>query len=400
MDCHELELLMQMSLDKTLSDAGRELLHAHLAECQECAAAFAEYEQLDALLKEEITAVEAPADLKGNIMAALPSPSVWVKPAPVVWTKPAPPRRGKFRRFLPSISVAAAAAALLLVAGLSGWFDGDVPDVNNDLPIAQIDPNLAHHQDDFIGPGGDQDNPEQPANNGDNDPDDNDAIGGDKDNDQTTEPPATYNGGIPLPQVAHSTESHGSYSLYTLASADDCDAVLPRISGNVVTYYLLADGVYLEWEADLTRKGEPVYVGETESLPAASTIAGFSDQSAEYGFTYVSAISPDNTKLALNRQGDERGFWLIDRTMADGEPALIAENGGGFLVSWAPDGAKVLYTATDGSLHLYYPDQGVILDLFAGETSSVCWAADSRYVVFAAYDSKTGEQSIFSVIVP
>ncbi|NLF80729.1 MAG: hypothetical protein GX572_06025 [Clostridia bacterium] len=395
MDCHELELLMQMSLDKTLSDAGRELLHAHLVKCRECAAAFAEYEQLDALLKEEITAVEAPADLKGNIMAALPSPDVWVKPAPVVWAKPAP-RRSKFRRLIPMISVAATAAALLLVAGLSGWFSGDPPQVDHDLRIALSDPDLPHRDDDIFGPGGKQN---QPVNNGETDPDNAD-IEVDNDPGQNEGPSATYNGGIPLPKVAHSTESHGSYSLYTLASADDYGAVLPRISGNVVTYYLIADGAYLEWEADLTRKGEPVYVGETESLPSAAAIAGFSDQSAEYGFTYISAISPDNTKLAINRQGGDKGFWLTDRTRANSEPVLIAENGGGLLISWAPDGAKVLYTAADGSLHLYYPDQGVILDLFAGETGSVCWAADSRNIVFAAYDGKTGEQSIFSVIVP
>jgi hypothetical protein len=396
MDCRDLEMLMQMAIDKTLSDAGRELLRAHLAECQDCAANFAEYERLEALLQEQLTIVAAPADLKTNVMAALPAASAWVKPAPVVWSKPA--QRSTFRRFLPAISLATAAAALLLIAGLSGWFGADAPDLTNEFPVAQVDPDTQDN-DDVTVPDNTTNDDQTTDNNGTDEPT-NDNTTDNNDDTPSVENPQTYAGGILLPQVAHSTESHGSYSLYTLASHEDYDAVLPRVSGNVVTYYLIAGDYYLEWEADLARKGEPVYIGETESLPDVATIAGFSDKSAEYGYTYISAISPDNTKQALNLDGGDEGFWLVDRTTADSEPVLIDGDGGGKIVSWAPDGAKVLYTTYNGALHVYYPDQDMILDLFDGEVESVCWAADSKNIVFAAEDEDTGNLSIFSVIVP
>ena len=104
---------------------------------------------------------------------------------------------------------------------------------------------------------------------------------------------------------------------------------------------------------------------------------------------------------AINRGGEESGLWLLDLTDANATAALIdSDNGGGKIVSWAPDSNKVLYTASDGSLHIYYPNENVILTLYNGETASVCWAGDSKNIVFSAMNADTGRLCIFSIIVP
>lgn len=397
MNCRDCEILMQMAIDKTLPDKGRGFLLAHVSECPACAAQYQEYLNLDNLLKQHIAAA-APAGFVTEVMSALP----------VSGTESPPLLLRKTRKYIARISLAAVAAALLLIAGLSGWFTGEAPTLDDPpLPMASVDDPPS------VGDPDDRDhtaNPNQ-GESADSDSDtdqseadsQNDPSGTDEPQDsqtETIENPPTYAGGILLPQVAHSTESHGSYSLYTLATHVDFDAILPRVSGNIVTYYLIANDFYLEWQTKLDRDSEPVFVGETESLPSAASIAGFKDQSMDYGYTHVSAVSKDRTRLAINQGGDEAGLWLYAQNGEDVEPVLADVDGGGSIVSWAPDGNKVLYTRTDGSLHLYYPDQNLLLDLYSGPTSYVCWAADSQNIVFSAMDSETGHLSIFSVIVP
>ena len=106
-------------------------------------------------------------------------------------------------------------------------------------------------------------------------------------------------------------------------------------------------------------------------------------------------------RQAINCGGEDAGLWMLDLTNANATPVLVdSNNGGGKIVSWAPDSNKVLYTSANGSLHVYYPNENVILDIYSGQTSYVCWASDSKNIVFSAMDDTTGHLSIFGVIVP
>ena len=62
------EQLCSNSIDGTLTDAEREKLEAHLAECPSCAALKQDLERMQALFAEE---VEPPAGLHENIMQRL-----------------------------------------------------------------------------------------------------------------------------------------------------------------------------------------------------------------------------------------------------------------------------------------------------------------------------------------
>ncbi|MBQ1501667.1 MAG: hypothetical protein IIZ45_03515 [Firmicutes bacterium] len=96
--------------------------------------------------------------------------------------------------------------------------------------------------------------------------------------------------------------------------------------------------------------------------------------------------------------GDDAGLHIIDRV--SGIETLADIYGGGSLLSWSPDSNKVLYTQTDGSLHVYYPDQDLHIEIYSSSVSYVCWAGDSQHVAFSARNSESGQLAVYSVVVP
>lgn len=424
MNCEQVNILINKELDGRLNAAEREALLQHMEQCPDCAAEYAAYQRLDALLIQQIGAVEPPAELLRAVMSALPE-------HPVIPMKP----RRHIARWL---AVGAVAAALLAATAFSGLFapeeeaplapvapiaeqeqpEQSIPPVQP--PVVAQDPTVPDPvQPDPIEPPAEVDppesDPEQPPQ-------------------QVAPPPQTYNNGVPLPPVASGSITSGEYELYTLASYEEYHALLPRISENIVTYYVDADGVYLEYQVLLDGSAEPVFVGETESLPLPSGIAGFIDESAAFGFNSLSALSPDGKTVAVNQGGPEPGLYLltveeaaaraekakaeavveeieeieetgeIDESIDNEEPLPAGPvpldiHGGGNLLAWAPDGNKVLFSDADGALHLHYLAENITLTLYDSATAAACWAPDSQTVVFSALDF-TGFNSIFRVSVP
>jgi len=391
MNCGDINILINRELDGRLTAQERQELYRHLTLCPECAAAYGEWQRLDALLRQRIGAVEPPADLAAGVMAALP------EQAPLQPVKPVPIRRRKNRWLV----LAAVAAGLLLATVWSGLFDA------SDQPPLAPDPQLAEEQEDPPQPAPpEEEDPvvaeEDPVEQGTEDP----AAGEGEGQEQETEPPEvtpppppqTYNNGIPLPSVASGETSQGEYSLFTL-SYQEYDALLPRIIDNTVTYYVDADGIYLEYQVLLDGSAAPAFVGETESLPTAAGIGGFTDESSSHDYSYITAWSPDGLTRAVNQGGDTPGLYLQPAQEQAG-PVSVDGRGGGRLVCWAPDGNKVLFTDAADNLYLYYLAEQVCLTLYDGKAGSACWSGDSAAVVFSGLDAATGHYSIFRVSVP
>ena len=72
--------------------------------------------------------------------------------------------------------------------------------------------------------------------------------------------------------------------------------------------------------------------------------------------------------------------------------------GGGYLLSWAGDGNKFFFNDGSGRLYLYYPAEGMLLDVGAYASSAEWYGVNN--IVLAAYDSATGYYSIFRISVP
>lgn len=419
MECRDIEILVQMNIDHCLPEALRPELEAHLAACPACAQYAAELQQLDAMLAAEITHVAPPEGFTAAVMAALPA-----LPQAQQQQKHRP------RRAAWGLLSAVAAACLLLTAGLAGWFEG----LFGDAPLA-APPVIAESDDDQ--PGNEVYKPVLPEENAEtqlppviSDPQEEEEEQPEEDPEEL-EPPETYSEELDLPRVATNTTATGEYAIITLGYCETCDAILPRVSGEIVTYYMEDDGKKLEYQVPLDGSSQPELVGRCESLPSplgmgqkhtatielqpdteATAETDTAEQAADAAadaaaensndssmaqetieITYYTAVSPSGLLTAINRPD---GFYV--QKNADSEPELVFNQGGGLLVCWSPDGNKVFFSSADGKLHLYYPAEGTTLTI-PYTVHSACWSGN-QYIVFAADDAVSGYTSIFRATVP
>lgn len=210
----------------------------------------------------------------------------------------------------------------------------------------------------------------------------------------TDEQPPTYTGSAEFPAVASSNVAHGQYSLITLASYQDYDAQAPQISGNTVSYYLLVDNMWQEWQVALDLSSLPAFIREDEHAPAA---CGFGlAQQDELG-AYYAALSPDGIYTALNRGGEQKGLFLKN---VEREAVPVSAMGGGSILSFSPDSNRILFSDAGGALYAHYIAENMTITLYSGGVSSAVWSGDGKSAVFAATDAATGYSSIFRVSVP
>ncbi len=110
MNCQECRDLLDAYLDNELDAAGVRAVQQHLRECSDCRAALAELRDLQTILRRPEMRYQAPVGLRDNITAALARESA----------EHLIPSRSS-RKVIPLFVVLAAAAALVIVAGLT-WF--------------------------------------------------------------------------------------------------------------------------------------------------------------------------------------------------------------------------------------------------------------------------------------
>lgn len=382
MDCRDIETLLNMQLDGVLPAKERAQLQAHLAHCPYCAVMAEEYARLDVMLKRDLPDVAPPNNFAASVMEKLPATNV-------VSIKTAASKR-KVHKRLHWVGGAAVAAALVFGAMVGGFFnqnENSLPSSDENM-VAEIQPfeDIFPELNSFV------QNPQTLKNDNELT---NDETGTttpqpeppeEETPPQEEEVPATYGDGISLPKVAYGSENQGSYTQTTLASTEGCNAILPRINGDIVTFYIEKDGAYLEYQTNLNPQSEPTFMGKTESLPYAMGVGKQSDS----GYT---ATAADGTVAA--NQSD--GFWI---TKSGSEAVQVSTNGGGHLVSWAPDGNKVLFTDGSGSLYAYYVAENICLTLQQNAVSSACWSSDGKAIVFAGTNPASGYSSIFKILVP
>lgn len=379
MDHSRFQMMIQQHIDKALAPAEEELLRQHLESCPDCAALLRDLTRLDRILTAELCEVEPPADFAAGVMAALPADSG---------------KRTRSRSYLTWGAVAA--AALLLAAAISGLFrpaDTLAPppvavDDETAVPPELTLPNAPVTAE--ADPG--ESSAENSENNENNSENETAAPGKDDASspetkphsaEESAEPAPTYSGERELPAVASGSHAAGAYSTVTLASVANCDAVRPQVNGSVVTFYINLDGSYLQWQVSADGSGNAVFLGECDGLPALSGAGQYrSDESGRewYSASY-GANQAENTDSGLRINGE-----------------TVSSAGGGYLVSWAGDGSKVLFTDGGGDLYLYYPAEDTLLEVASSVSSAVWYGVNA--IVTSAYDSATGYYSIFRVTVP
>lgn len=379
MDHIRYHLMIQEYIDGVLPPEQERELEQHLAVCPECAACRRELTRLDSLLQRELFEVEPPVDLVDRVTRALPDVSA------------AASRR---RRRIALTWGSVAAAAVLLAAGVAGLFRSD--DVLAPPPLMAFDQQQSDRPELVLpdAPVVAESAPAEPAKDEEAaapaataEPDPSALV-------PTGEPapqpapapaPSTYSSERELPAVASGSQTRGAYSLLTLASVANCDALRPQVEGSLVTFYVNLDGACLQWQVSADGSGNAVFLGECDGLPALPGLGHC--QWDENGREYYTAVSHSGAYTAENRS---------DGLYVNGQ--LVAAAGGGPLVAWAMDGSKVFFTDPYGSLYLYYPEEGHLLEIASGVSSAV-WSGENN-IVMSAYDAATGFDSIFRVTVP
>lgn len=413
MNCREFQLLINMEIDGQLPERVRPQLEAHLAVCADCSAYLAQLQQLNALLYSELEQVEPPADFASSVMSALAQPEREPQLPVALPTEAAAPKK-KRRRVIWRAGVSIAAVLLLLV-GLSGIFHQErlQPDshiiASNDKTTQPTLPQSNDNNEDSSGP--------LDTNPHSTDTTDPDSTGSENlpqpqtDNPTTVENPdktndtanseddaVTYIHGVPLPSVATNSHSSGNYNRITLASYNDYNAILPQVEDGMVTYYVEMDGLYLKWQVDSSGSMEPQFIEEVSSLPEPASIGRYNstvdidpETGEERSIEWYEATSAEG----IVAKNSSSGLFLVQ---ADGTGESLVAPGGGTLISWSPDGNKLLFTDASGTLQLYYPTEDLLLTIMS-DVSSACWNGATE-LIFAAYDSSTGYSSIFRVTIP
>lgn len=382
MECREFQQLINMEIDHCLPASAHDELMRHLSGCPHCLAYYQSMQQLDSLLAAEMPAVEPPADFVASVMSALPA------------AQTAAPRSKQRRKRRIAWGLASAAAALMLLAG--GWlhFFGF-----NDI----VDPNIVakNNEDEGIKPpfyhwwkSNNRTDPDLQLPDDITDPDDNQGgtVVATLDPSVTDDPDHTYIQITNTPMTNTDSYALGSYNALALASYLDCDALLPSVSGGMVTYYTLLEGEIVEWQTAIDGSGEPVATAIVEQLPHALGLGSF-EFNEQYGDVYQ-ASSPNGRHLAIN---SAEGLFL---QVNGGEPVLVAEHGGGSIVKWAADNNKVMFTDSQGFLYVYYIIAGAnqLLETGFSNVTSACWS--DSFIVFSAYDNTTGWSSVFCITTP
>ena len=385
MDCREMELLIQLDMDHLLPEALQKELAAHLAVCHACAEKAVEYREIDAFLSREMAAVEAPAGFTEQVMSVLPMPV------------PKAVKRHLRPQVLWGLGVAVVAAAMILAAGIAGWFDPleSVDDLQTPVVADDEDTSDPATPDTNIPVTPDEEEPSQETPGVDEEEPSQETPGVDEE-EPSQETPVTaeetpetpYSNDVTLPPVATSSEAHGAYSMLTLASYNTCDVLRPQISGNIVTYYIEVEGLYFEWQVAADSSVAPQMIGEAESLPSAS---GYGKSYSEEDGSGYSASSPDGIYTVYNQ---EDGLILADGS----DKRLVSEHGGGCLLGWSSDSTKLFFSDSAGTLYLYYLSEDICLAIQEG-VKSVCWNG-TQHLVFTAEDSATSYDSLFRVTIP
>lgn len=411
MDCRFFEHQVQLHIDGLLSVAEQKDMLQHAQVCPSCAALLQDMTELAVLLSAHLSAVEPPAGFAAGVMAALPE--LTVKQVPRIKVI-----RPVWRRF----GTVAAAAALLLAAGVYSLWPGEEPlplDETNTPTVAEdVDPGPAPN----YGPVKPNLLPVPPDPIEENGPVDVEQV--EEDEDDTQQPLQTpeikpviaeeapppllpFEGGVDLPLPALDPPQPAStFEITVLAAYEDCDALLPSFNkGGQVEFYTKYKNKLQMWTQTLGAEEEPAYQDQVKALPALTEIIGSMDTSVTAGFSNVSAVSPDGRFTVINRGGDQPGIWLYESAVLVEESAeepqelgeLISALGGGKILCWFSDNNKFLYTDNTGKLFVYYIyGEKNIVPLYNGIVSCASWV-NSKTVVFSGKMLKNERSAIYAI---
>jgi len=403
MICSEAKNYMQCLIDGQLSDQDAKVLRAHIEQCPSCALDWHELKELDSILTKSLLLPDMPADFVDSVMVSLTD----IERLPAKQAKKnqkALPKAPVWKRF------GLIAAAIVTVVGVSAfglWQNqepgtppvqvADIGNVGTEDPApdtqqpgttpADMDPG------DVTDPDPAEPDEQMPTNTR---PDTSQDPADIPTNTQTnTEDP--HSGSVDLPQVAYSATSSGAFKMVLLADHAGLSVLNPQVADDTVFYYVKSDSGYQKWQQKLVPDSLPTLVEDNAKFEQAAALATSSGIYWLDSKNYVLAYSTDGAMIAANIEDEGLG---VSYNKPDAGGIIVSEEGGGNLLQWSPNSAKIAYTDTQGNLRVYYIAEKKDVLVFSGAVSAINWSSDSKMIVIAGRGADDTADNLYRVIVP
>lgn len=203
-------------------------------------------------------------------------------------------------------------------------------------------------------------------------------------------PEPTQRGELALPRAAYGTQTEGMLSTRMLASVAGSSIHTPDISSrNTSAAFQTVDGsnVY-SWRVDLQDGSEPQIAIITELEPGATPDCPATTHPCD-STTIVE--SPDGMMWAQNADGADKGIWIAFK---EGEVYRLTIEGGGNLLLWSNDSARLIFTNSEGQLFVGYPLEKRIYQITDLQVKDICLGSDNKTLLFIA--TEDGQDTLYT----
>lgn len=403
MICGEAKNYMQRLIDGQLSDQDANVLRAHMKQCPSCALAWDQLKELDSILAKSLLMPELPPGFLDSVMASIKNDDI-LPAGQTEKDKKVLPRATVWKRF------GLIAAAIITVVGVSAyslWQNQEsgappvqVADVGNvgaedTAPDAQ-QPDTTP-ADTNPGDVPDPDPAESDAQTSANTRPDTSQDPADTPKSTQTNTEDPHSGSVDLPQVAYNSVSSGAFKMVLLADHAGLSVLNPQVADDTVFYYVKSESGYQKWQQKLDPDSLPTLVEDNAKF---EKVAALSTSNGIYwldGKNYVLAYSTDGAMIAANIEDEGLG---VSYNTPDAGGVIVSEEGGGNLLQWSPNSAKIAYTDAQGNLRVYYIAEKKDVLVFSGAVSAVDWSWDSKMIVIAGRGADDTADNLYRVIVP
>lgn len=210
------------------------------------------------------------------------------------------------------------------------------------------------------------------------------------DNTAISQPTETGSGELVLPRAAYGSQAEGTLATRMVATIEGNKIFAPNITqrNSTVGFQTVDDSNVYFWCVELKDGAEPQVAVVTEIEPGTEAYCPNTTPTCDHT-TIVK--SPDGMMSAQNAADDDKGIWIA---LKDGDVYKLTIEGGGNLLLWSNDSARLLFTNSEGQLFVGYPLEKRIYQITDLKVKDICLGSDNKTLLFIA--NKDGQDALYT----
>lgn len=193
----------------------------------------------------------------------------------------------------------------------------------------------------------------------------------------------TQSGELVLPRAAYGTQTEGMLSTRMLATVEGSTIYTPDLNsrGTSAAFQTFDGSNIYSWRVNMQDGSEPQIAVITELEPGTAPDCPAATRPCD-STTIVK--SPDGMMTAQNATGADKGIWIA---LKDGDVYRLTIEGGGSLLLWSDDSARLLFTNAEGHLFAGYPLEKRIYQITDLQVKDICLGSDNKTLLFVATEN-------------